>query len=278
MNAFSPAWLALRESADLVARNRDVLAACQRHFERRDSLRICDIGAGTGASVRAFADFLPIYQHWTLVDHNAENLAAAVDVLSDWADTASQSDGRLSLKRGARHIEVSMRCFDFAQDPASCWTADTGLVTASALLDLTSKSWIAHFANALSTTESAVLATLTFDGTIVADPSHPLDNTVAEAFRAHQLRDKGFGPAAGSAAADSLKLSMERLGYKIVAGSSPWHFEDRKAEVFIHTIEGIATAAHEIAQMDSISDWQHDRLTKTRLLTIGHTDVFSYRQ
>ncbi len=278
MNTFSPAWLALRESADLAARNRDVLDACQRYFARRDSLSICDIGAGTGASVRAFADVLPNRQHWTLVDHNAKNLAAAVDALSAWSDTASQSDGRLSLQRGTRHIEVSMRCFDFAQDPASCWTADTGLVTASALLDLTSKGWIARFANALSKADTAVLATLTFDGTIVADPSHPLDSTIAKAFCIHQTRDKGFGPAAGPAAADSFKLSMDRLGYKVIAGDSPWRLEDREAEVFIRTIEGITSAAHEIAQLDRISDWQHDRLAKTRLLTIGHTDVFCYRK
>jgi hypothetical protein len=278
MSAFSPAWLGLREPADTLARNGKVISACRRHFAGRESVTVCDLGAGTGAAVRAFADILPQRQYWTLVDHDQRNLAAAIDALSSWSDEAVMSGDGITLQRGTRHIEIKLRAFDFAQDPASCWTAKTDLVTASALLDLTSKGWISRFANALAKLDVAVLATLTFDGTIIADPAHALDASVAEAFGLHQTRDKGFGAAAGPDAASHLQQSMERLEYKVVDGNSPWRLQDHTSDLFIQTVKGIADAVRDTGKVGLVDNWLQARLNDSRLLTIGHTDVFAYRK
>lgn len=277
MSVFSPTWLALREPSDTEARSIKVIDACRQHFGPRDSITVCDLGAGTGSAVRAFADILPQEQYWTLVDHDQRNLAAAIDALSAWSDQVVVSDDRLKLQRGSRIIEVRVRCFDFSVNPASCWMADTDLITASALFDLTSKEWITNLANALSTDDIALLATLTFDGTIVADPAHPLDTSIAEAFRLHQTRDKGFGPAAGASAATHLQQSMERLGYKVDSGSSPWRLQGKTSELFIQTVNGIADAVRETGAVGLVDDWLQARIQDTRLLTIGHQDAFFHR-
>lgn len=275
MSGFSPEWLALREPADVIARNKNVLAACHQYFAQRESIRICDIGAGTGASVRAFANQLPEHQHWTLVDHDANNLDAARDALSAWSDSYAFSEGVLNLRHGARHIAVCRQVYDFGQSAAGCWSADTDLVTASALLDLTSEAWIADFVATLAKQKTALLATLSFDGEISAQPIQPLDETVADAFRSHQTRDKGFGPAAGAASTDILKQSLERAGYNVFYGDSPWHIESSGSEFFVRTIEGIAAAVRETALVDNIEDWHRERLSNTKMLTIGHKDIFA---
>lgn len=269
MSGFSPEWLALREPADNAARNQTVLAACARHFAGMSSIRICDLGAGTGSTLRAVARFLPDEQDWTLVDNDAGNLSAGANVLAAWADSAARDGDVLNLRRGGKSIIVRTRVRDFARDPA-CWPEGTGLVTASALFDLTSVAWIGRFVDALRRTP--LLAALSFDGVIGGAPPHALDAAVAVAFNRHQRSDKGFGPAAGPDAAQVLEDALAKAGYELTVGESPWHLPPSALQSA--TAQGIAAAAAEtgaVTRTESNAWLAHDR---TRL-TIGHRDVFA---
>lgn len=272
MAGFSPEWLALREPADRAARNPKVLASCARAFEGRDSLVICDMGAGTGASVRAFADLLPKRQDWILVDHDPRNLTGAVAALTAWADTR---DDRI-IYRGERRIGLSTLHQDFAADPAP-WPADTGLVTASALLDLPSHAWIDAFVARLAARRLPALITLTVDGVMAADPAHDLDQAVFDAFRRHQGGDKGFGPSAGADAALYLEQSLRNAGYKLESGDSPWIIGSDSPDLLRELLTGIAGAVRETGAVENaaLDRWLAHRLAQTGSLTIGHRDVFA---
>lgn len=269
--SFSPAWLALREPADRAARNKDVIAACASFFTKHETINICDLGAGTGSSLRALANILPLRQHWTLVDYNAENLAAAKTALAAWADhTATQGD-TLVLRRGACTIDVQTRQRNFAEDP-QCWPADTDLVTASALFDLASNAWITHFVARLAAAKIPLLSMLTANDVIVCDPPHALDRDVIAAFHAHQIRDKGFGPSAGSAAARVLEETLSNAGYALTVGDSPWQLS--QGELLQTTADGMARAVSEIKTV-SAEDVARWRAHARKHLTIGHRDVFA---
>ena len=273
MSGFSPAWLALREPADRAARNRDVIARCALTFAARSSLKVCDLGAGTGAAMRAFADLLPGEQQWTLVDRDPENLAGALTALEAWADKALRHDAGLTLHHGLRRIEVRTEVLDLARDPA-CWPMDSDLVTASALFDLTSAAWIKRLVAALAAGRRPLLATLTADEKIAASPPHPLDKKVAAAFRQHQSRDKGFGPSAGADAGRFLEQTLEAAGYALTAGESPWVLEP--SELLQATVEGMAAAAAEIGVAgDELAAWLEHQRENTKQLIVGHRDVFA---
>ena len=278
MSGFSPAWLSLREPADQAARNRDVLEACARTFASRATLTICDMGAGTGASVRSLAALLPAEQHLTLVDHDANNLAAALTALAAWADAASPRDGGITLRHLDKRIEVRAQIRDFAQSPA-CWPDGTELVTASALIDLVSATWIERFTAALAARNIPLLATLSADGKIEGRPPHALDNAVAAAFRAHQTRDKGFGPSAGASAALLLEGALKNADYRLTAGESPWVLDGRGHPLLRATVEGIAGAVSETGMVDTaaLADWLQHQSQNTHQLIIGHRDVFAVR-
>ena len=275
MTAFSPDWLALREPADRAARNRDVLNACARAFAGRDQITVCDLGAGTGASIRAFAGLLPSLQHWTLVDYDARNLTAAASALTAWADAASQEGDALILRHGARRLEVRTRIHDLARDPAG-WPADADLVTTSAFVDLTSAAWIERFVAALAATKTAVLSTLTVNGVIVPEPMHPLDQNVVAGFHAHQGSDKGFGPSAGPAGALLLERALQKAGYSLTAGDSPWVLDRSQADLVRTTLNDIGAAVAETGKLESnaLADWRA-AVQKAERLTVGHRDVFA---
>lgn len=281
VSGFSPAWLALREPADTSARNRKVLSACAEAFVSRPRLAICDLGAGTGASVRAFADLLPANQRWTLVDHDADNLAAALLALTAWADEALTDegwaqDGGVLLRHNGKRLDVRTRVHDFARNPA-CWPQGTDLITASALIDLVSAPWIESFTAALAAERLPLLATLTADGNIEGHPPHGLDEAVALSFRTHQTRDKGFGPSAGAEAGLLLERALAKAGYRLTAGESPWILDPETGTLLRATAQGIAGAVAETGMIETalLADWLRYQGRDAHQLIIGHRDVFA---
>ena len=104
MSGFSPDWLDLREPADRQARCKALQAQVATYFADRDSISICDLGAGTGATVRALHPLLPRPQTWRLIDHVAENLQAAEARLGPVAETEA--------------LTIHYQVHDLADDPA----------------------------------------------------------------------------------------------------------------------------------------------------------------
>ena len=252
MTGFSADWLALREPADRAARNPLVLDACAGHFAGQESLLATDLGAGTGSSVRALASVLPPGHGWCLVDDDEANLAIA----------------------RTRHPGVQTRRADLARTPVA-WPAGTGLVTASALLDLVSPAWIEALVAGLAAQRLPLLALLTVDGRIEASPAHPHDAAIAAAFVRHMHRDKGFGPAAGGDAPAILEEALARAGYRCVAGDSPWQLDGALSDLRAQTRQGMAAAVAEtglVAPAD-LADWL---ASEPERLVIGHRDVFAW--
>jgi hypothetical protein len=272
--AFSPEWLALREPADRAARNPDVLAACTAAFRNRRDLRIVDLGAGTGATLRALHGLLPPVQDWTLVDHDPHGLATARKLLSKGPE-ARDEGGDIVLDLTGRSLRARFRRHDLARGlPDDLQDAD--LVTASALFDLASVDWIEGLARTLARSSVALLAMLTFDGTIRCAPGHRFDTAVAAAFAAHQKRDKGLGRAAGPVAARGLARAFAAHGYRCVEGESSWHLAQGSA-LRAEVVDGIAAAVAETALVPppDLAEWRDFARNDAETLTIGHADLFA---
>src|SRR5438094_10187746 len=117
-------WLALREPADIAARSASLAYAAARMLPTARPLRIVDLGTGTGSNVRYLSTRLPSPQNWLAVDGDAALLAAL----------ASQTN-----VDGA----IQTRCINLGPTAPEDIFGGRHLVTASALLDLVSDSWIA---------------------------------------------------------------------------------------------------------------------------------------
>jgi SAM-dependent methyltransferase len=276
VSGFSPAWLALREPADHAARNRDVLAALRATFADREALTIVDLGCGTGSNLRATAPHLPPRQHWRLVDHDPALLLAARDRLGAWADSAKRSGDDLKLSKGDRDLTVSFVEADLTGGAAAALGGRPDLVTAAALFDLVSPSWIEAFARRVADGNVTFYTALTYEGTETWRPPHAADADMLAAFHAHQRRDKGFGPSAGPSAIDVLREAFLACGYRVIAGDSPWRLDSTNKALVHELAQGVAQAVRETGKVpeERIAAWLEARVSGASC-AIGHVDLMA---
>lgn len=283
MSGFSASWLSLREAADHRSRHTGLARRLSGHFIDQSTVRVTDIGSGTGSNLRATAPLLGASQEWTLVDHDSALLEEAARALSSWADEARAIGDALVLVKAGRNIGVSFRVADLDHELDDVLARAGDLVTASALFDLISESWMKRFAAALATSGAAFYTVLTYDGRDAFTPEHPADHAVIAAFAAHQRRDKGFGPAAGPDAARALDAALKDAGFAVETGSSPWVLTETDFALASELLPGIAGAAGETGAVDEtrLSDWLAFRLAEARKpgaeIITGHTDILAWK-
>jgi hypothetical protein len=98
-----------------------------------------------------------------------------------------------------------------------------------------------------------------------------------EAFHRHQARDKGFGPAAGPRSGAMLQAALERHGFEVQVGASPWRLGEGDAELIAALSEGAAEAVAQTGLVDAatIADWRAARRGASGC-EIGHVDIFAF--
>ena len=247
---FSSAWLELRVAADERSRARDLIVRAARDLARMTApRRVLDLGAGTGATLRALAPALPPAE-WTLLDADAALLAEA--------------------RRRARP-EPTVRVADLATDPLWDRGSPPHLVTASALFDLASAEFVARLAERLGEDRVPLLAMLTYDGRLAIHPPHPRDGAMVEAFNTHQRGAKSFGPALGPDGARALTEAMERVGATVTVRDTPWRLSRPMDGALMDAmLDGWAHAAREAGANDT-EEWREAH-RGARTLLVGHRD------
>lgn len=264
MSGFSADWLALREPADHRARDAGLLSRLAAWSAGRDSLTILDLGCGTGSNARALIPHLGDTQHWRLVDYDRRLLEVAREKLA--AESA----------QNLRAMTVKTEEADLSRGIAPLLEGGCDLVTAAALFDLVSPEWLDAMVAALAARRLPLYTVLIYDGVMDWEPAHPADETIREAFNAHQQRDKGFGPAAGPHAGPHLAARLAEAGYSVTTGPSPWQLGEADHKLMISNAVGIANAAAEtghITQTD-LAEWLTFRRQGARC-TIGHVDLLA---
>lgn len=260
MTGFSAEWLRLREPFDHAAREKAAGALAEQVARWRErspgkALSAIDLACGHGANLRALAPRLGGVQRWRLVDHDPALLAAVSQTLAEWAH---RHDYRFAIGEGvgdaqpiditgpAFHAHVVRHRVDLAHDLATLNFGDSPLVTASALLDLVSASWLQTLIRRTRAVRGAMLFGLNVDGRMTWHPADPSDQHMHRLFSQHQRRDKGFGPALGPYAAPFALQQMASAGYDTLQTQADWVIDGAQApEMQLAMIEDMAAAALE---------------------------------
>lgn len=266
MEAFEREWLALREPADHAARAEPLVAVAVEALAARGGVTgvsVIDLAAGTGSNLRYLSRRVPFSQRWSLIDGDQALLVEA---------------GRHGPPPNAT-IETIRA--DLAQMGDSIFTGPSPprLVTASALLDLTSPDWLDALASRCRTAGAVGLFALSYDGRIACEPDDPMDELVRALINRHQQCDKGFGPAAGPGAADAAALAFERRGFTVHRAPSDWELGAESPALQQQLVEGWAAAAIEASRRDAdaVHAWRLRRLEAiahgTSRIDVGHEDL-----
>jgi SAM-dependent methyltransferase len=265
MSAFTADWLALREPADRAARSVRLTRAIAAALPKKTPLHVLDLASGTGSNMRYLTTHLSRDQQWLLVDHDPA-LLARVSARS----RADEADHRFET----RQLDLA------ALDVSACDIFEgRALVTAAALLDLVSESWLRALAARCHARGAAVLFALSYDGRIQCSPADPEDEGIRALVNRHQRTDKGFGPALGPDAAVAAERCFASLGYQVQCEPSDWVLPPESERLQRQVIEGWADAAMMIAPDRSVAvrDWLARRLAHVgsgrSQLVVGHQDL-----
>lgn len=264
MTGFAADWLALRAPADARARSATLMteaAALAMDRAAGERVRIVDLGAGTGATVRALAPHVNGPQSWTLMDADAGLLIEARQLL-----TTAPPAPDLTVTTTITDLSADLT---FAEPPH--------LVTASALFDITSAAFMATLADRLAKAGVPLLALLTYDGRKTITPSNAYDDAMLGAFNEHQRGEKTFGRAAGPDAADWLARALEEAGASVRTADSAWSLTRAENGALIDAmLDGWAEAAAELRPSDKpqIDEWRAFH-ANAETMQVGHLDLLA---
>src|SRR5262245_19444439 len=203
MSDFSAEWLRLREPVDHAARSAALTGDVLRALPQ-SPIKILDLACGTGSNLRYLRGCLNTTSdpygppEWLLVDHDPSLLSLV----------APTPDVR-SVERDLRDLDDGL-------------FAGRALVTASALLDLVSESWLRQLVSRCRAHDAAALFALSYDGRLSFEPSEPDDEMVRDLVNRHQRTDKGFGPALGPSAVAAAADRFTDSGYDVRIDASDW--------------------------------------------------------
>ena len=279
-------WLAVREPADVTARSATLVERVRHALASTDTVRGLDLCTGTGSNLRYLIDRLPGRQTWLAADRDARLLEELPTKLKTWADGRGYSmrtEGQVSSLRGGRcECDVETRAMDLDRLDAGLFEG-RNLVTASALLDLVSESWLRLLATRCREAGATALFTLTYDGRSSCDPVEPEDDMVRELMNMHQKTDKGLGGRAeGPDAWSVAERVFTESGYRVECAPSNWSIGPPERTFQRMLIEGWARAAVEIAPegADTIADWLRRRLEHLEAgrsrIVVNHVDMVAW--
>lgn len=252
--SFSPDWLALRASFDAAARSPDLEArlagwAVARSTATARPLAVVDLGAGSGNNRRHMAPRLPVLQAWTLVDADPVLLEVA--------------------QRNAPDAVLLQA--DLVTDLESAIPAGTDLVTASALIDLVSESWLRRLMQRVNSVGAALFVVLTYDGRMTWTPQDARDDLIRDLVNRHQRTDKGFGPALGP---DAGTVLARLAGGRLLQAPSDWTVGPRDIAMRHALADGWAEAASAVEPhaTPAIEAWRRSARERTARIVVGHLD------
>jgi SAM-dependent methyltransferase len=284
-------YLTSKQPVDDRAINRNVLGALERFVRGRATTpRVLELGAGVGTMVSRLSDWNVLGRaEYTLVDRDADSLAAARRHLESWGTVTQSSVDAIAVEKGENRLDVEFVRADLFEFLAAASQGDRyDLVFANAVLDLTDlEPTLPRIWNALAP-GAGYWFTINFDGETIFLPELPLDARVAALYHGTMTADAAGTRAGHPETGRRLLLVLPKSGATLLAaGSSDWvvfpikgAYPGDEAYFLHHILDTVCTAlvGHSELDREAFAEWmrtRHQHVEQGELVYIAHQlDVF----
>jgi SAM-dependent methyltransferase len=284
-------YLTSKQPVDDRAINRNVLGALERFVRGRATTpRVLELGAGVGTMVSRLSDWNVLGRaEYTLVDRDADSLAAARRHLESWGTVTQSSVDAIAVEKGESRLDVEFVRADLFEFLAAASQGDRyDLVFANAVLDLTDlEPTLPRIWNALAP-GAGYWFTINFDGETIFLPELPLDARVAALYHGTMTADAAGTRAGHPETGRRLLLVLPKSGATLLAaGSSDWvvfpikgAYPGDEAYFLHHILDTVCTAlvGHSELDREAFAEWmrtRHQHVEQGELVYIAHQlDVF----
>jgi hypothetical protein len=157
--------------------------------------------------------------------------------------------------------------------------AGAALITASALLDTMTADELERLVATCAGADCPVLIALSVTGHVEITPAEPFDQSVTDAFNAHQRRSTSAGKLLGPDAVGAAVDSFTRLGLEVLVRPSPWRLGPRHAALAAAWFTGwLAGACEQRPELRAhAASYARRRLTEAAAgdlsVTVHHQDL-----
>ncbi|WP_417564441.1 SAM-dependent methyltransferase [Microbacterium sp.] len=290
----APDWLALRAAADDAARSADLAARLARLVEAgvveagvveagvveaggveagaaAGPVVLHDLGAGTGAMTRWLAPRLPGPQRWVLHDGDP-----AILTRLEVASAIDAAGGPVTADVRVEHLA----------DLASDTFAGAAAVTASALLDVVTRTELDRIVAACVAARVPALFSLTVTGSVRIEPSTPVEAaaaaSVSAAFDDHQRRDAHGRTRLGPDAVPHAVAAFAAVGWHVRRAATPWRLGPDDRQLIVAWLEGwLGAAVEQQPGLRDVADtlgprWRAQAAAGQLSVTVAHEDVLAW--
>jgi len=246
---FDPNWLNLRYAFDNAARNPQLEWDCINQFAFLSELKIIDLGTGTGANFRYYAEKLPQNQSWICVEHDPELTPYFWENVKKWANSLNfdvkEGEKGLFLAKAGQQIEVQLVHGDILDLDKLVNLMDIDLIVANAVFDLFSQDQFEAFSHILSQHQLSLLFTLNYED-MHFFPVEDQDAFFVQKYNSHMERAQDFGKGMGIQANEMMKLSLEKRLGQVELGGSNWDIQAKDTEMLRYLLHFME---------DALSNW-----------------------
>jgi SAM-dependent methyltransferase len=284
-------YLTSKQPVDDRAINRNVLGALERFVRGRAATpRVLELGAGVGTMVSRLSDWNVLERaEYTLVDRDADSLAAARRHLESWGTVTQSSVDAIAVEKGNSRLDIEFVRSDLFEFLALASRGDRyDLVFANAVLDLTDlEPTLPRIWNALAP-GAGYWFTINFDGETIFLPELPLDARVTALYHGTMTADAAGTRAGHPETGRRLLVAIPKSRATILAaGSSDWvvfpikgAYPGDEAYFLHHILDTVRTALVPHSELDqsAFADWvrtRHQQVEQGELVYIAHQlDLF----